>query len=95
MQSNQRTTGTQSLITSGLFRYCRHPLYLATMLSWTLTPVMSFDRFMFILYSFFYMVIGIRYEERKLIQIFGEDYVKYQKRVPAVVPFYPMKYKEN
>lgn len=89
---SKRTTGNQTLITSGLFRFCRHPLYLITILAWSITPVMSFDRFIFIIYTCLYASIGIPYEERKLIQIFGKDYINYQKQVPAIFPF---KIKQN
>ena len=33
------------------------------------------------------MSIGVRYEPRKLVGFFGNDYVQYQKCVPAIVPF--------
>ena len=74
------------LVTSGLFQYCRHPLYTATLLALTITPVMSFDH-MIVIYTCLYMSIGVRYEERKLVGLFGNDYVQYQKCVPAIVPF--------
>jgi len=33
-----------------------------------------------------YMVVGSHYEERRLIQIFGPDYLAYRDRVSAFVP---------
>lgn len=33
-----------------------------------------------------YILIAIRYEERDLMTFHGEDYVKYQTRVPMLVP---------
>jgi protein-S-isoprenylcysteine O-methyltransferase Ste14 len=91
----KRTTGTPTLITSGLFRLCRHPLYLFTILAWTITPVMSLDRLAFIIYTCAYALIGIHFEERKLVQIFGRAYVDYQQRVPAILPFPILKTKQN
>jgi len=93
--SEKRTTGTQTLVTSGLFRFCRHPLYLFTLLAWIITPVMSLDRLAFIIYTCLYASIGIRFEERKLIQIFGQAYIDYQQRVPAIIPFPISKTKQN
>lgn len=94
IKSEQRTTGISTLITSGLFRLCRHPLYLFTMLAWTITPVMSLDRLAFIIYICAYASIGIPFEERKLIHIFGHDYIKYQQHVPAIIPFSILKTKQ-
>ncbi|CAF0799968.1 unnamed protein product [Adineta steineri] len=94
-KSENRTTGTPALITSGLFRLCRHPLYLFTILAWAITPVMSLDRLVFIIYICLYALIGIPVEERKLVQIFGQAYVNYQKHVPAIFPVSIIKTKQN
>ncbi|CAF4735879.1 unnamed protein product [Rotaria sp. Silwood1] len=95
IKSETRTTGNQTLVTTGLFRYCRHPLYLITLLAFTITPTMSLDRLAFILYTCIYASIGIPFEERKLIQIFGQDYVNYQQHVPAIFPCFISKMKQN
>ncbi|CAF2111812.1 unnamed protein product [Rotaria magnacalcarata] len=93
--SETRTTGTANLVTSGLFRYCRHPLYFVTILAWVLTPVMSLDHFVLVIYTCLYVLIGIPFEERKLVQIFGPAYVDYQQRVPAIMPRFTSKTKKN
>jgi len=94
-KSEKRITGNQTLVTSGLFRLCRHPLYLITLLAFIITPVMSLDRLAFIIYTCLYACIGIPFEERKLIEIFGQDYIDYQRRVPTVFPFSISKKKQN
>ena len=33
-----------------------------------------------------YMLIGGYYEEKRLVRVFGEDYVSYRRRVGAFVP---------
>jgi protein-S-isoprenylcysteine O-methyltransferase Ste14 len=33
-----------------------------------------------------YMLIGSHYEERRLVRIFGEDYLRYRARVGAFFP---------
>jgi protein-S-isoprenylcysteine O-methyltransferase Ste14 len=33
-----------------------------------------------------YMLIGGYYEERRLIRIFGDDYLRYRRRVGAFTP---------
>jgi protein-S-isoprenylcysteine O-methyltransferase Ste14 len=94
-KSTERITGNQFLITTGIFQLCRHPLYLFMLLSWTITPVMSLDRFFITVYACLYLAIGIPIEERKLIQIFGHSYINYQKSVPMIIPFINSKTKEN
>ena len=94
-KTETRTSGNQTLVTSGLFRLCRHPIYLFTILAFIITPVMSLDRLMISIYMGVYLWIGVPIEERKLIQIFGQDYVKYQKRTPMIVPFLTRKTKQN
>jgi protein-S-isoprenylcysteine O-methyltransferase Ste14 len=91
----KRTTGSQALVISGLFRLCRHPMYFFTLLGLIITPVMSLDRLMIIIYTCLYAMIGIPFEERKLVQIFGQDYIDYQKHVPAIFPFLIRKPKMN
>jgi protein-S-isoprenylcysteine O-methyltransferase Ste14 len=66
-----------------------------TILAFLITPVMSLDRLMIIIYTCLYALIGIPFEERKLIQIFGQDYIDYQQRVPAIFPFLIRKTKIN
>ncbi|CAF1180675.1 unnamed protein product [Rotaria sordida] len=95
VKSEARTINNPTLVTTGLFRYCRHPLYLITLLSLTITPVMSLDRLAFIIYTCIYGSIGIYFEERKLIQIFGQAYIDYQQHVPAIFPFSVSKTKQN
>jgi protein-S-isoprenylcysteine O-methyltransferase Ste14 len=36
-----------------------------------------------------YTILAIPLEERKLIKEFGNDYIQYRKRVPALVPKLP------
>jgi protein-S-isoprenylcysteine O-methyltransferase Ste14 len=95
VKSEKRMMGNQTLVTSGLFRICRHPMYLTTILAWTITPVMSLDRLAFIIYTCLYGSIGLVFEERKLVQIFGQAYIDYQQRVPAIIPFSIWKTKQH
>jgi protein-S-isoprenylcysteine O-methyltransferase Ste14 len=44
-------------------------------------PVMTATRFSFACISTLYLVLAIPFEERGLVQTFGEDYVTYQRRV--------------
>ena len=73
---------------SGLHRYVRHPLYMGTFVfiwGWfILYPSISFLICSTIIT--FYTLIALKFEERKLIQEFGNDYIQYQKKVPSLIP---------
>ena len=77
-----------TLIISGLHRFVRHPLYTGTFIFiaglFFLFPFMA--NLVSISVIIAYTLIAIRFEERKLILTFGEDYISYQKRVPKILP---------
>lgn len=88
------------LTISGPYAFVRHPLYLGTMLL-----VIGFNIVLRINYAAAFFVIilisGIYYktiakEEKMLIEKFGEVYIDYKKRVPAIVPaFFPYRHGEK
>jgi protein-S-isoprenylcysteine O-methyltransferase Ste14 len=51
-----------------------------------LGPTLSLDRLTLFAAAAAYLSVGIPVEERKLIRLFGEDYVAYRRRVPALLP---------
>ena len=78
------------LITHGPFNYVRHPLY-ATLLI-TLPPLMIiwYADILFIVPWVVMFVIThhvVLLEERGLVKTFGKDYKRYQKYVPALLPY--------
>ena len=75
------------MVTRGLYRWVRHPLYTAGLVFIWLTPVMTLNLLLLNLGLTIYLVIGTIYEERKLVREFGEEYNRYQKRVPMLIPF--------
>jgi protein-S-isoprenylcysteine O-methyltransferase Ste14 len=76
-----------TLNTSGLYRYMRHPLYTFSLIFLWLSPTMS--RNTLLLYTAFtlYMLIGARFEERKLEKTFGDAYSAYRARTSFFIPF--------
>jgi len=81
-----RLTTTPQLIQTGLYARVRHPLYTFTLLAVAAAPQMPLDRALILAGFGIYLSFGIPIEERKLVALFGDAYVKYRKRVPAVVP---------
>jgi len=71
---------------SGFYRWVRHPLYLAGLTLIWLSPVMTTSSLALFLGFSLYIVIGSRYEERQLAVEFGEPYLEYRTRVPALIP---------
>jgi len=78
------------LITHGPFNFVRHPLYSTLLL--TIPPLMIiwFSDLLFlipwiVLFILSHYVVSL--EERGLIKIFGEDYEKYRRFVPALLPY--------
>ena len=71
---------------SGIHRYVRHPLYAGAMLA--LWANIS-DQFTLstAIWATIYIVIGTKFEERRLIRTYGDEYVAYRNRVPAFLPF--------
>ena len=70
------------MIVSGFHAYVRHPLYAAGFLifwgaAWTDLALAT------ALWASFYLVIGSRFEERRLKQLYGGHYHAHRNRVPA------------
>ena len=69
-----------------LYDKVRHPLYLGWALAFWATPTMTLGHLVFAGAMTLYMVIAVRFEERDLVEYFGEAYRAYQRRVPKFVP---------
>ncbi len=76
----------EKLVVDGLYRWVRHPLYTAALLLLWLTPLMTWNLLALNLGFSAYLLIGTIYEERKLVETFGEVYVQYRKRTPRIIP---------
>jgi methanethiol S-methyltransferase len=77
-----------SLQIVGPYRWVRHPLYLGWLLATFGAAHMTGDRLTFAGISAFYLVIAVPFEERSLIASFGEQYMRYRRKVRwRVVPY--------
>jgi methanethiol S-methyltransferase len=75
------------IVTGGLYRFVRHPLYTAGLVFIWLTPAMTLNRLALYLCLTLYIFIGAYLEERKLLREFGIEYLEYQARTPMLIPF--------
>ena len=76
----------EKMQTGGVYGVVRHPLYLASMLVlWPLTPMREL-MLAFNIAATVYFAIGSWYEERRMVQTFGQQYMTYKSRVPWLIP---------
>lgn len=85
-QARQNTSEDEPLRTDKLHRYVRHPLYSAVFLIllggvWTHFGVAT------ALFGGLYLIVGTWSEERKLIALYGQEYIDYRDKVPAFIPW--------
>jgi methanethiol S-methyltransferase len=79
----------EDFIASGLHAYVRHPIYSGTALIFL--GFFMFDPTLasavHVVMLFVYLPFGIYFEEKKLIEIYGEKYLQYKNRVSSLIPF--------
>ena len=71
----------QALETRGLYGFVRHPIYFGWLLFVAGAPIMTSTRLLFAVVSVVYLGVAIPFEERSLVESFGEPYRAYQRLV--------------
>lgn len=74
------------LVTSGPYRYIRHPLYTFGLLILWLSPDVTVNSFVFYISLTIYILVGAYFEEKKLLREFGDEYAEYINDTPMFVP---------
>jgi protein-S-isoprenylcysteine O-methyltransferase Ste14 len=78
------------LVTNGPYRITRHPIY-TSILGMLLGSAMmwGFGPFLLLVIGFgLIFAYRIPREEKLMTETFGEQYVKYQREVPRLIPFF-------
>jgi protein-S-isoprenylcysteine O-methyltransferase Ste14 len=78
------------LITSGVYGMCRHPVYAAWLLFFVPSLALFINSWAFLSAPFVMYVIArtlVSKEDVYLEETFGQAYLTYKKRVPAILPY--------
>jgi len=82
--------GKNELITHGPFAYVRHPLYATLLITIPPLVIVWLSDLLFFIPWVLILVVShyiVRLEERGLIEVFGQDYERYRRVVPALLPY--------
>lgn len=89
-QAWHRMTGGRAaepkMRTPFFYRLVRHPIYTGFFIAFWAAPDMTYSRLLAAVGFTIYIMIGIAYEERDLLDVFGQQYADYRKRVGAFIP---------
>jgi protein-S-isoprenylcysteine O-methyltransferase Ste14 len=75
--------GKSDLVISGLYRFVRHPLYLSFV---PLVFLQYINTFIVYMALTVYILVGVIFEERKLLREFGQKYANYRSVTPMLIP---------
>ncbi len=72
---------------SGFYKIVRHPIQTGVLIGIWAVPVSTVSHIVFASGITVYIFVGLYFEEKDLIQEFGESYLDYMQRVKRVIPF--------
>lgn len=87
--SNVEIKKQHQLITSGVYKFIRHPIYsgLLLMAFGTFLASATISSLLLFLILFFFMIYKLTNEEKLLLEHFPTEYFQYKKHTKALIPF--------
>ncbi len=79
--------------TPALYRIVRHPMQLGVIILLFATPHMTWGHMLFAGSMTAYIFVGLYFEERALLRMFGDRYAAYQQAVPMLFPSFTRRLK--
>lgn len=80
------TFASKGFVTPSLYRYVRHPMMSSLLVGLWVTPRMTAGHLLLAVGMTVYVVIGVHYEERGLVEALGAGYERYRASTPRFFP---------
>ena len=80
---------TTVLITTGIYKFIRHPMYLSLILIGfgILAKDCGYLQWLFAIINFIALILTARVEEKEMMLKFGDDYRKYMTKTKMFIPY--------
>jgi steroid 5-alpha reductase family enzyme len=76
----------KELVRTGVYGIVRHPMYLAGLVIFTFSPIITVNGLTITVMADLYFLFGVYIEERRFLRSFGDEYREYMRQVPRLIP---------